>query len=181
MENSCHSKIRFLSTLRKIGPLAAFILMLTALLLLLYIMRHTYAALPDLITGKAFTLRFQYPSHAIRRWYVIATLFSAIAIPYTVFVRCFTHRKTRSAYWLFVVPTVTLYLYLLIIWTIPFNWLIEYTARGVTTKRIQGLFYGLGWYVVIMGFLWWAVRKPGKKNLQTKIEKIEEQNSVVLN
>ena len=39
------SQLRFLSILRKIGPVAALILMLTALLLLISIMRTTYASL----------------------------------------------------------------------------------------------------------------------------------------
>ncbi len=39
------SRLGFLSILRKIGPVAALILMLTALLLLIWIMRTTYASL----------------------------------------------------------------------------------------------------------------------------------------
>ncbi len=39
------SQLGFLSILRKIGPVAALILMLTALLLLISIMRTTYASL----------------------------------------------------------------------------------------------------------------------------------------
>ena len=159
-------KQNFPSILRKIGPLAAFILMLTALLLLLWLMHSnsTYASLPNLIRGKPFILRFQYPSRAIHLWYGGFTIFLAIALPYTVLARFLSHRKTRLAYWSFAIPTFALYLYLLIILTIPFNWLIHYINNmGFTPKRIYGLFYGLGGYVVVLGFLWWAVRKPGEK------------------
>jgi hypothetical protein len=52
---------------------------------------------------------------------------------------------------------------------------------GFTAKRIYGVFYGLGGYVVVLGFLWWAVRKPEEKEPQTKIDKIEEQKFALLN
>ena len=189
MEKSCHSKLRFLSILRKIGAVAAFILMLTALLLLISIMRTTYASLVNydsslarLISGRAFICGFQYPAGPIKRWYFLVTFFLAIALPYTVLARFLSHRKTRLAYWSFVIPTVAFYLYLLIILTIPFSWLIQYIdAMGFTAKRICGVFYGLAGYVVILGFLWWAVRKPEEKNPQTKIDNIEDQNFTLLN
>jgi len=168
MEKNCNSKHRLLSTLRKTGPLAAFILMLTALLLLIWLMRSTYASFPDLITGRPFIIRFQFPSEAIHKWYLLITIFVPIAIPYTVLARFFSHRKTRLAYWSFAIPTAALFLYLLIILTIPFNWLIQYIATGFTPKRIYGLFYGLAGYAVILGFLWWALRKPPEKKPQTK-------------
>lgn len=161
-------KQNFLSTLRKIGPFAAFILMLTALLLLIWMMHTTYvslvnydASLARLISGRVFICGFQYPSRPIHLWYVAFTIFIAIAFPYTVLARCISHRKTRLAYWSFVIPTAVLYLYLLIILTLPFSWLIQYIdAMGFTPKRIYGLFYGLGGYILILTFLYWVVRRP---------------------
>ena len=161
-------KQNFLSTLRKIGTLAAFILMVTALLLLISIMRTTYVSLVNydssltrLISGKTFILGFQYPSRPIHLWYGAFTIFIAIALPYTVLARCFSHRKTRLAYWSFAIPTIALYLYLLLILTLPFNWLIQYIdAMGFTPKRIYGLFYGLGGYILILTFLYWVLRRP---------------------
>jgi hypothetical protein len=150
--------------------------MLTALLLLLGIMDNTHASLPNLISSPPFICGFQYPAVPISRWYFIVTVLTAIALPYTVLARFFSHRKTRLAYWSFVIPTAALYLYLLIILTIPFSWLIQYIdAMGFTAKRIYGVFYGLGGYVVVLGLLWWAVCKPEEKEPQTKIDKIEEQ------
>ena len=175
-------KQNFLSILRKIGPVASFILMLTAVLLLVAIMGNTHASIPNLTTGKPFVLGFQYPSRPIHLWYGLFTIFTAIAIPFTVLARCLSHRKTRFAYRSFAITTTALYVYLLIILTIPFCWLIQYIeAMGFTPKRIYGLFYGLGGYVVILGFLWWAVRKPKEKKPQTKIDKIEEQNFALSN
>jgi len=174
-------KQNFISTLRKIGPLTSFVLMLALLLQLLVGMYNTHASLHNLIRGNPFIHGFQFPSLPIQRWYGLATISIAIALPYTVLARLLSHRKTRSACWSFVIPSAALYLYLLIIWTIPFSWLIQYIdAMGVTPKRIYGLFYGLGGYVVILGFLWWAVRKPNK-NPQTKMDKIGEQHLALSN
>ena len=194
MEKCCNSKLRFLSILRKIGAVAAFILMLTALLYLILIMSTTYASLtnydaslPGIISGRVFSRAFicgfqEETSLQILRWYMLVTILTVIAILCTVTARLFSHRKTRLAYWSFAIPTIALYLYLLLILTLPFSWVIQcINAMGFTLERVNGLLYGLGAYVVILGFLWWAVRKPREKNPQTKIDKIEEQNSALLN
>ncbi len=61
----------------------------TALLLLISIMRTTYASLLNydsslshLITGRTFICGFQYPAGPIKRWYFLVTFFLAIALPY---------------------------------------------------------------------------------------------------
>ena len=157
--------------LRKIGPWAAFILMLTALLLLISMMRTTYASLVNydasltrLISGRAFIYGSKYPD-GIKCWYVLFTFFTVILLPYTVLARWFSHRKTRLAYWSFAVPTIALYLYLLLILSLPFIWLIHYINNmGFTPKRMYGLFYGLGGYILILTFLYWAVKKPNMYN-----------------
>ncbi len=170
-------QFRFLSNLRRIGPLAAFILMLALLLQLIYLMRTTYVSIPNLITSNPFIHGFQYPAGPILKWYNLGTMFITMAIPYTVIARSLTHRNTRFAYWSYVIPTVAFCLYLLIIWTIPFSWLIQYiNDMGSTPKRIHGLWYGLAGYVVIMGFLFWAIRKPSQKNPESEIDNVEEQH-----
>lgn len=181
MEKTCHSKLSFLSALRKRGPLVAFILMLTLLLALIYMMHTTYVSLPNLIRSNPFIRKFQYPSVAIHRWYFLGTMFIVISIPYTVIARCLSHRKTPLAYWSFVIPTVAFYLYWLIIWTIPFSCLIQYiNTMGSTSKRIHGLWYSLGGYIVILGFMWWIVRKPKEKDTQPDIGNMEEKHSALL-
>ena len=153
----------FRSKLRRIGTVTGFILMLTLLLLLIWLTHasSTYASLPFLINGRAFMIGFEYPSGPIRQWYIGITAFLTIAIPYTVIARCFSHRKTRFAYWSFAIPTAVLYVYLLIILTIPFSWLIQYIDRmGSTPRRMHALWYGLGGYIVIAAFLYWALRRP---------------------
>ena len=98
-----NSRLEFLSILRKIGALTALVLMPTALLLLIWIMRTTYASLlnydsslVNLITGRTFICRFQYPAGPIRTWYFLVTFFLAIALPYTTLARFLTHRKTLN-------------------------------------------------------------------------------------
>ena len=158
----------FTSILRKIGTVVAFILMLTALLLLVWLMRTTYLSLVNydtslvrIISGRVFICGFKYPAGPIKRWYSLVVLFLAIVIPYTVLARCLSHRKTRLAYWSFVIPTTILYLYLLLILTLPFSWLIQYiNTMGFTPRRIYALFYGLGGYIIILTFLYWVIRKP---------------------
>ena len=153
---------------RKIGVLAGFVIMFSGLVLLISMMRTTYLSLVNydeslvrIISGRVFICGFQYPSGPIGKWYVLFTIFTVTALPCTVLARWFSQRKSRLAYWSFVIPTVGLYLYLLLILTLPFSWLIQYIARmGFTPKRIYGLFYGIGGYIVILTFLWWAVRRP---------------------
>ena len=100
--------------------------------LLIWTMRTTYASLlnvkylSNLITGRAFICSFQYPAYAIRYWYFLVTFFLAIALTFTTLARFLTHRKTRFAHFSFVIPTLALYLYMLVILTIPFSWLIQY-------------------------------------------------------
>ena len=171
-ERTLWCKQSFLSALRKIGPLAAFILMLTALLQLIYMMHTTYASLINydasltrLISGRTFIYGSKYPN-GIKCWYMLFTFCSVILLPYTALARWFSHRKTRLAYWSFAIPTIALYLYLLLILSLPFSWLIHYiNAMGFTPKRIYGLFYGLGGYILILTFLYWVLRRP---NAHTK-------------
>lgn len=159
----------FRSTRRRIGAVTGFILMLTLLLLLIWLTHgsSTYASLPSLISGRVFLAYppdpqgSAGPAHSIRLWYMGVTAFIIIALPFTVAARYLSHRKTSSAYWSFAIPTSILYLYLLIILTIPFSWLIRYIdVMGFTPKRIHALFYGLGGYIIILAFLYWVLRKP---------------------
>ena len=155
------------STRRRIGAVAAFILMLTLLLLLLC-WTDGAASLHRLINGQAFMYRwedpppdFEGPDFAIRFFYAVMTIFLALALPCTVLARCLSHRKTRSAYWSFAIPTAILYLYVLVSLTVPFSWLIQLIDRaGSTHRRINVLYYGVAGYILIAAFLYWVLRKP---------------------
>jgi hypothetical protein len=159
---------KFKQYIGKTGPLTASALMFMAVVLLVWLMHTTYVSLINydksllkLISGKVFVYSFQYPADPIKAWYAAITFFVVILLPYTTIARYISHRKTCLAYWSFVIPTIALYLYLLIILTVPFSWLIQYlNTMGVTPIRICGLFYGLAGYVVILTFLYWAVKRP---------------------
>ena len=170
-----YRKKSFFSYLHKMGPLVSFVLTLTALLLLVWLMRTTYLSLlnydkslPRLISGRTFVYGSKYPD-GIKCWYIAATFDTLILFLYTALARFLSHRKTRLAYWSFAIPTIALYLYLLLILTLPFSWLIHYiNAMGFTPKRMYGLFYGLGAYILILTFLYWVIRKP-KANPPNKL------------
>ena len=84
-----------------------------------------------------------------------------ISIPYTFFARSLNPRKTLSAYLLYAIPTAISYIYLLLILTIPFSWLIHYiTDMGSTANRINAVFYGIGLYIFILLSLFLLLRKP---------------------
>ena len=142
--------------------------MLAALALLIFMLHTTYLSLTNyddslvrIITGKVFICGFEYPAGPIKCWYVLFTFHTVILLPYTALARWMSHRRTRLTYWSFAIPTIALYLYLLLILTLPFTWLVQYIAHmGFTPKRIYGLLYGLAGYVLILAFLYWAVRRP---------------------
>lgn len=165
----------YLAILRKMGPWGSSVLMFAALVLLIFFLRTTYLSLTNyhdslvhIVSGRVFTCGFEYPALPIERWFVLFTFFTAILLPCTILARWMNHRRTRLAYWLFTIPTIVLCLYLLLILTLPFSWLIQYIARmGLTPKRAYGLFYGLAGYILILTFLHWAVRfKKPKKSSQ---------------
>ena len=158
---------------RRIGAIAAFILMLMLLFPLIWFTHttSTYARLASprfLIIGQAFMYRwedpppdFEGPDFAIGYGYSLTTIFLALALPCTILARYFSHRKTRLAYWSFAIPTAVLYVWLLIILTIPFSWLIQLIDRaGFTPGRRYCLYYGLGGYILILTFLYWVLRRP---------------------
>ena len=95
----------------------------------------------------------------IGKWYLIFTVFSAAAVPYMAAARWIGYRRTRAGYWAYVVPAAGVCVCLLILLTVPFTWLLQYIHEmGVTPRRVCGLAYGVGGYLAILGFLYWAVR-----------------------
>ena len=101
----------------------------------------------------------------IGKWFFLFTLVTTTTFPYLAIVRSISTRKTRLQWWIFAVPTALLCLFSLCLLTIPFYWVIQYIdAMGVTARRIYGLIYGMGGYIVVLGFLYWAVRVPKEKD-----------------
>jgi hypothetical protein len=104
---------------------------------------------------------------AIKIRFIIFTFFTVVSLPYIAIVRWKGHRSSPSGYWLFTVTTTAICVCLLVPLTCAISRLVAYIqAMGFTRMRIYGLLYGLGGYIIVLGFLYWANRTPGKKNAQ---------------
>jgi len=161
-------KLGYLPEARKIGPLGTAIFLAMALVLL-----ASFALGPFLhvVSGDLFRSEFHrihvgtvLDQPTIGKWFFLSALFAALAFPYAATARWMSDRSTRLGYWAFAVPTAALCLCLLSILTMPFWWLLQYIhAMGFTEMRIYGVVCGLLGYIVILGFLCWAVWPPNKK------------------
>jgi hypothetical protein len=120
------------------------------------------------LSGRLFTSGFDrihaglaMDQPTIGKWYFVFSVFSAATVPYMAVARWISHRRTRADYWAYVVPAAGACVCLLIILTVPFTWLLQYVHEmGFTRRRVYGLAYGIGGYVAILGFLYWAARRP---------------------
>jgi hypothetical protein len=142
-------------------------MLLAALVPLAWFM-HKTGRLAYVLSGKLFTAEFD-PSvvgnaldqPTIGKQFVFFALFASLLIPYSLVVRWLSDRRTRAGYWAFALPTVGLYVCLLILLTIPFYWLLQYIhAMGFTPRRVEGLVCGAVSYTAIVGLLAWQLRRP---------------------
>ncbi len=161
-------KLGDLPKARKVGPLRTAVFMAMALVPLASL---ALGPLRHVVSGDLFRSEFHrihvgtvLDQPTIGKWFFLSALFAALAFPYAATARWMSDRSTRLGYWAFAVPTAALCLCLLSILTMPFWWLLQYIdAMGFTEVRISGVVYGLLGYVVILGFLCWAVWPPNKK------------------
>ncbi len=102
---------------------------------------------------------------AIRCGFLFFTLFTAVVLPYVAIVRCRIDRSYSLLYWLFLIITAAICVFLLSPLTCAIGKMIIYIRdMGSTDKRICGLIYGVFGYIIVLGFLYWAaIYKPGKK------------------
>ena len=104
------------------------------------------------------------------RGYVVFAVIAVIVLPYVALVRKMSARRTRLEYWTFVIPTAFVCLFLICMVTIPFCYTIKWmdaAGRGPGEMVV-----GLGGYIIVLGFFFWAIKTPkGKKEL----EKAEEE------
>ena len=128
----------------------------------------------DVVSGEVFHSTFDQRSlylgigvGAIKVRFLIFTFFTVVSLPYIAIVRWKSNRSSPSGYWLFTVTTTAICVCLLAPLTSAIGRLVAYIqAMGFTRMRIYGLLYGLGGYIIVLGFLYWANRTPGKKNAQ---------------
>jgi len=150
------------------GALAVIFLMIWPQVCLL--MGELKPVVPYVFSGTVFTEPFRriHVGHCldqptIGKWYFWFTFFLVTGLPYAAGVRWLIDKSSRLCHCAFSILTITGCLCLLCILTIPFCWLLKYiNAMGVTPTRIFGLVYaGLG-YLVVLGFMAWALVPPRK-------------------
>ena len=101
--------------------------------------------------------------HPLPSWgYVFFAEVAVIVLFYVALVRKMSARRTRLEYWTFVIPTAFVCLFLICILTIPFCYTIKWMdAAG---RGPGGMVFGFGGYIIVLGFFFWAVRPPKRKD-----------------
>lgn len=172
-------KLGELPETRKVGPLGTAIFLMIALVPLGSFALSEDSPFIYVMSGQLFASQFSrthvgsaLDQPTIGKWLFIFTWFTAMVFPYVAVARWISNRRTRSGYWTFTIPTVALCLCPLTFLTCAFWWLLQYVgAMGFTPARMQGLIYGFGGYIILLGFLYWAVRPPNKTTEKSRKEK----------
>jgi len=120
------------------------------------------------ISGKLFSEKFD-TIHAgftldqptIGKWLFWFSVMTVLSLPYAAAVRWMSDRRNMVGYLAYSIPVAVLCVFLLCILSWPICWLIQYVHwMGVTPRRVFGLVYGTGGGMLVLGFLYWAVKKP---------------------
>ncbi len=155
-------KLDSLPSDRKMNPLSTALFLAMALVPL---GAFAYGPFLHVVSGRLFTAAFD-PAHtggaldqpSLNKWFFLAVFFSAMTLPHAAAARWMANRQSRWGYWMFVIPTTALCLFLLGILTLPCFWLIQYIgAMGWTVTRAFGLLWGLAGFATLLAFLCWAV------------------------
>ena len=160
-EKDSHIKFSSLSKLRKIGLVGIVVIMVAVLVFIAYAMRYLFI---EVGSGEIFIARFElghpgYDVGAIEARFFAFTLLAIIGLPYLAMVRWISDRATKFTYWVFVVQaTVLCLLPLLILTSALYRHMLYINDYGFTVLRICGLVYGLGGYILMLKFFYWAVK-----------------------
>ena len=168
-----YSLRNFRSRLRKVGVVGTAILMGLLLAFLAwpksgtpFDMRNVFSYV---FSGRLFAFQWDitspnYPfDHPLPSWgYVFFAEVAVIVLSYVALVRKMSARRTRLEYWTFVIPTAFVCLFLICMVTIPFCYTIKWmdaAGRGPGEMVV-----GLGGYIIVLGFFFWAIRPPKRKD-----------------
>ncbi len=175
---------------RKLGVVGTAILM--GLLLALIALPHSEAHVFDIrnvfsyvFSGRLFAEQWDITSPEAPfvlpkpgRWYVGFTPAAVIVLSYVALVRKMSARRTRLEYWTFVIPTAFVCLFLICIVTIPFCYALKWmdaAGRGPGDMVI-----GLGGYIIVLGFFFWAIRPPKRKEESENLSTPDTQSGAQL-
>lgn len=160
------------SKTRKLGPHATVVLMSVPLFSLVF---FAPGAILYAISGQFLAIHLDHVRYvgsgpSLTKWFLLFAVSATTVLPYVALARWISARDTRPAYWAFAGPATAACLHLLSLLTPPVWWLLEYIhAMGFTPARAKGLIFGLGSYVFVLGFLWWALRPPKKAALDHRV------------
>ncbi len=126
-----------------------------------------------LVTGRMFDGYFRHANSgfcmdqpSIGKWLLTFTIFAALMFVFMAIARAAEDGRRRVGYWAFALPAILIGLFLFSILTEEFYMLLLYIrAYGFTLRRIYGLIFSAGSYVILPAFFWWAlrpVRSPAK-------------------
>lgn len=124
-----------------------------------------------IVSGKVFADQFDIV-HAgftldqptIGKWLFWFSVMMFMLLPYMAAVRWVIDRRNRAAYLIYCIVTVIVCVSLLCVLLVPVSWLIQYVhTMGFTPKRMFGLMYGATGGILVIGFAYWAMRRPRKE------------------
>ena len=178
---------------RKLGVVGTAILMglLLALMAWMFSGENMRNMLYHVVSGRLFAVFAEQWDTTSPHWYldlpnpgrgyVAFAVIAVIVLPYVALVRKICARRTRLEYWTFVIPTAFLCLFLLCLLTIGFYWLIQWIdAVGRTTRKTYHQLYGVGGYIVVLGFFCWAIRPPKRKDESENLSTPDTQSGAQL-
>lgn len=156
---------------RKLGVVGTAVLMALLLVFLgwmCYNSRDAYYIFYRVFSGQLFAEQWDTMSPEAPfvlpepgRAYVVLVGIAVIVLPYLALVRTICARRTRLEYWIFVIPTALVCLFLICINTLPVCVSIKWMdVVGVTSARTYSLLFGLYGYIIILWFFFWAIRSP---------------------
>ena len=103
---------------------------------------------------------------------------AVILLFYVALVRKISARRTRLEYWTFVIPTAFVCLLLICIVTVPFCWSIKWMDAAGSGPG--GMVVGLGGYIIVLGFFFWAIRPPKRKEESENLSTPDTQSGAQL-
>jgi hypothetical protein len=130
-------------------------------------------------SGKLFTEPFDIV-HAgfvldqptIGKWLFWFTFMSVSSLPYVALVSWLADRKTRIGCLAFGIGVSVLGVFLSCILSWPLSWLIQYvSSMGFTSRRTCGLVYAVAGELLVIGFVAWSFRNPGRKDAERSSER----------
>lgn len=118
-----------------------------------------------ILSGRFFTEQWDmtdpHNQPELGKAYIILAGVAVILLPYLALLRTISARKTRFEYWIFAIPTALACLFLFSISTVlicvSIKW-IQVEGNGMPV-----LLVGIAGYIVVLGFLIWAIWPP-KRN-----------------